>query len=151
MQDFSSDIIIAPYNGILNLPGICMSEAEAISFANSVNEKERLHKIEIDGENSRSVSIFIDGKELCVLKDDECIYATEVRGKYLRLLPNSGKQGVVSLHLKNLAGRFESTLIETVCSFGKITYSHSNVTQFGFSAKGKPVYSSSKYYEPFNQ
>lgn len=147
MLDYTASIIYAPCNGTLNLPGKFMPEMDAKEFAKSVNEKEQIHKIEIDGEGLRVASIYIDGKEMYVLKNDECIYATEVKGSFLRLLPNSDKRSAISLHLENQPGEFESTLIESISSFGKITKPHPCVTQFCFSEDDKPLWSKSKYVE----
>lgn len=147
MLDYTANIIYAPCNGILNLPGKCMSEMDAKDYAKSLNEKEKLHKIEIDGENLRSTSIYIDGREMCVLENDEFVYVTEVNGKFLRLLPNSAKRRAISLHLENQPGKFESVLVESISSFGKITNLHSGVTQFCFSEEDKPLYSNSMYVE----
>lgn len=144
MLDYTASIIYAPSNGVLNLPGECMSEKDAKDYAKSLSVKEKLHKIEIEGENLRFASIYIDGREMCILKNDECVYATEINGTFLRLLDNRLANSSRTLYLENCPGKFESTLIEERFSIGTKVTRHEGVTQFGF-VNGKPFFSNAEY------
>lgn len=144
MLDYTVSIILAPCNGKLNLPGTAMTEAEISQFRATNGGREKLHKIEIDDVGKRFTKIFIGGKEIRKLKNDECVYATEINGTFLRLLDNRQSSSSRTLYLENCPGKFESTLIEERFSIGVKVIRHEGVTQFGF-INGKPFFSNAEY------
>lgn len=148
MLDFSADIIVVEGGGMLKLPGHNMTEEEASEFAKNAGCKERLHKIEVDGDKSTAASIFIGGKEMLQLKGGECVYATEIGNGFLRILPNHLSKGPYTLRLENISGSFESFLIEEYYLLGRNETRHKGVTQFRFSKQkpSRPIYNSDKYY-----
>ena len=148
MFDFSADIIVVEAGGILKLPGQYMTEEDATEYAHRMGGKERLHKIEVDGDDTMTATIFIGGNEMLRLKGCECVYATEIKGNFLRLLPNHLSEGPYTLGLENVQGRFESVLLEEYYLMGSVETRHYGVTQFGFSKSKprKPIFASDKYY-----
>lgn len=143
--DFTTDIIYAPQDGILNLPGEKMKKADAVAYAQKAQMKERLHKIEIEGEGKRTAIIMIGGEEVSKLKNDECVYVTEANGYYLRALSSIKYHGSTPYYLKNIHGVFESTLVvEQNTGNGFKTEEYDNVTHFRISPDFK--ISGNKYF-----
>lgn len=148
MLDFSTDVIVVEGGGLLKLPGKNMTVNEALEYAKSSGKKERLHKIEVDGDVTSIATIFIGGIEILTLKGNECVYATEIDGFFLRILPNRLSEGPYTLTLENVQGSFESVLIEEYYFMGRNETRHKGVTQFAFGETKpcKPIISSDKYY-----
>lgn len=146
MLDYSLDIIVVSGDSQINLPGNVLNEDSIIEHINLTGKKERLHKIEIDGESNTVVTVLIGGTEVAHLKPQECLYATEIDGSFLRVLPNKLRRGPYILSLENIPGKFESTLLEEYYAMGCTEIKHNNVTQFTYDKHRKPIYSSGKYY-----
>lgn len=151
LLDFSAQVIKAPRNGMLNLQGTAMSDSKAMAFARSRGVRERLHKIEIepgddsdDNEEAKS-SVFINGKEVCALRNDECVYVTEVNGQFLRVLPHKLSKGNRVLTIENIPGKFRSRMTEEFYLMGLQTREHDEVTQIGFNGL-KPLWSGDEYF-----
>lgn len=150
MLDFSADIIFVEGGGMLKLPGQNMTAEEASEFAKNTGYKERLHKIEVEGDESTTASIFIGGKKMLHLRGGECVYATEIGDRFLRILPNHLSKGPYTLRLENISGSYESILIVEYHRVAYHKHRKKGVTQFGFSKQNlknpKPIYKSDKYY-----
>lgn len=144
MLDYTADIIVVPCNGILNLPGKHINQIETTSFFTESSHRERIHKIEIDGEGKRTATIFIGGTKLYELKDDECIYVSEINGCFVRLMDNRKVLDSRTLYLENCHGEFESILVEERFTTKKRVNRHPGVTQFGF-VEDKLYFSNNKY------
>jgi len=125
--DYNSDIIyIESGSERLVLPS-CKYESQP-----EPSQNERLHKIEITGNQSGETPIFIGGKEQCRLKAGECIYVTEINGNYIRVLPNKSSKGYYHVSLVNIKGSFESDLNVVMNCFGREEEIIHAVTQFQF-------------------
>lgn len=151
LLDFSASVIKAPRNGMLNLQGAAMSDTEAMAFAHSHGVRERLHKIEIehneefDDEEETKSSVFINGNEVFTLRNNECVYITEVKGLFLRVLPNKLSKGNRILTIENITGEFRSRMTEEIYLMGLQTCKHDEVTQIGFNGL-KPIWSGDEYF-----
>ncbi len=109
VTDYTQNIIIAR-NGNLKLPGKVLSSGEAIRYSKDTNQKERLHKIEVEDDDESSATIFIDGTEVYTLPFGECVYVTEIDGRFLRVLPTKINYGNQKYFLANIEERFTSDL-----------------------------------------
>jgi len=146
MLDFSTDIIVVSGEDQLNLPGTALTEKDIPQYVDSAGKKERLHKVEVEGDMDRTVTVFIGGKAVARLKPQECLYVTEIDGHFLRALPNRLRFGPYVLSLENIPGKFESTLLEEYYAMGCTEIRHKDVTQFAYDKNKKPIYASGNYY-----
>ena len=146
MLDFSTDIIVVSGEDQLNLPGTVLTEKDIPQYVVSTGKKERLHKVEVESDTERIVTVFIGGTAVAHLKPQECLYVTEIDGHFLRALPNRLRFGPYMLSLENIPGKFESTLLEEYYAMGCTEIRHNDVTQFSYDKNKKPIFASGKYY-----
>lgn len=146
MLDFSADIIVVEGGGMLKLPGQNMTAEEATEYSKKYGSRERLHKVEVEGDINRTATVFIGGTEVAHLKSQECLYVTEIDGCFLRALPNRLRFGPYVLSLENIPGKFESTLLEEYYAMGCTEIRHEGVTQFSYDKNKKPIFASGNYY-----
>lgn len=149
MLDYTADIIVVESGGILRLPGQIVNAEETMTFANTSEKKERIHKIETDGDNSDTALILIGDEEIARLSRGECVYVTEINGDFRRILPNSLSEGPYTLTMENIPGSFECDVMEEYNSMtGREVTPRKGVTQFAFTKKkpSRPIYASDKYY-----
>lgn len=146
MLDFSSDIITVSGDDKISLPGTAIAEDDIPEYVRSKGKKEKLHKIEIEGDEDRVITIFIGGTEVAHVKSMECLYVTEIDGEFIRALPNRLTLGPYVLTMENNPGKFESTLLEEYYAMGCTEIRHKHITHFAYNKNKKPVFSSEKYY-----
>lgn len=144
VTDYTQNIIIAR-NGNLKLPGKVLSSEEAIQYSKDTNQKERLHKIEVEDGDESSARIFIDGTEVYTLPFGECVYVTEIDGRFLRVLPIKLESGNIRAYLNNVPFEFESILHCVKIRMGIEIIDIPNITQFTIE-NGKIRYNSEYYY-----
>ncbi|WP_294611105.1 hypothetical protein [uncultured Bacteroides sp.] len=150
-SDLNADIIYVQSGSSLKLPGKkVMTEEEAIKYSKSLGKPERLHKIEIKGDEEEAATIFINGIEVYKLPYGECVYITEVEGQYIRALPMKLEKGNLRLKLINKPGKFSSTLHLIRIMMGIETEDIHDVTQFSIF-EGKELYSNNCIFDIYKQ
>lgn len=120
--NFSDDIIYIPSGKTINLPGHLVDKDHPYSSS------ERIHKFEVAGDQGQA-HILIGGRHVCDLCVGDCLYITEVKGHYQRLLPNTIERGTTRMRLTNIPGSFGSLLEITRFVMGKHTTKEEGVTQ----------------------
>lgn len=146
VSDLTQDIIIVR-SGVLKLPGNIMAENDAKKFCKENHKKECLHKIEVEEGNENSVTIYINGTEVYTLSFGECVYVTEIDGRFLRILSSAIEYGGLKCYLINHSGNFCSDLyIEDYFSGDLNIEVIKSITHFAIE-RGQIKTSHNKYYE----
>lgn len=133
----STDDIIYARDERLRLP----------AFNNPINREmqERIHKIEVADTLDCTVSIYIGEENVASLEPGECVYVTEIGGKYVRNLPAIKEMGNIKYELKNVPGQYRSILKTSRIGAPHICYEYpERITHFWFN-RGDLCHSDSEF------
>lgn len=138
LNAFKDEIIQVKAGDNLYLRGIPMTEEEAMAFSRETGKTERLHKIEIDmndeGDDMPASSIYIGEQLVHTLKFPDCVYVTEIDGKFRRALEPSYKSDRLTVKIQNIPGSFSSNLKVVRYNFGAREKIVEGVTHFTVEA-----------------